>query len=428
MAGLLSTDASESAKMPVMLTILIILFVAISGCEILLEQLNLRHQQRHGRTIPPAFAGALDQHHLGRAVDYALAKGRVALSEELFGKTVLALFIFAGLLPRYDRLIVGVSGSFVADGVLFVTGLVLATTLLGIPFSLWKTFGVEARFGFNTTTLRLWCSDFVKSLLLGLVLLGLLCGGALALIRWSPLHWWLWVWGLFAVTTLLLMYLSPLLIEPLFFKFKPVTRGDLEVAINALMTRAGLQVERVSQVDASRRSRHSNAYFTGIGKVKRIVLFDTLLEQLDDAEILAVLAHEVGHWKKKHIFKRLLWTELLALIVCYAGYRLLDWGRLPELLGLDGGSFYLQVVILLFGAGLLAFPFTPLSSWRSRRDENQADDFACALLGDGEALASGLIKLSAENFANLHPHPCYAWFYSSHPPIVARVRRLRRSR
>jgi STE24 endopeptidase len=220
------------------------------------------------------------------------------------------------------------------------------------------------------------------------------------------------------------MYLSPYVIEPLFNKFEPVKEEGLEGDIRTLMAKTGLKVSRVMQMDASRRSRHSNAYFTGIGKVKRIVLYDTLLKQMTHDEVLAVLAHEVGHWKKGHIWKRLVMTEVMALASFYLAYRLTAWGGLPGLLRLPNSSFAAQLVILAFIGAIAAFPFTPLSNWLSRRQEREADGFASALTGTPAALASSLIKLSSENLANLHPHPVYAQFYYSHPPVVERVRKL----
>jgi STE24 endopeptidase len=257
-----------------------------------------------------------------------------------------------------------------------------------------------------------------------MLLLSLLVSGALALIRWSPGFWWLWVWGFFAAITVFLIYISPYVIEPLFLKFSSVDEKGLEEEIRAMMEKAGVKVSRVMQVDASRRSRHSNAYFTGIGRVKRIVLFDTLLTQMNHREILAILAHEVGHWKKGHLLKRLILTEAGALIAFYLSFRLLQWGGLPGLIGLSNSSLPAKLVIIMFLGSLVAFPFTPLSSWLSRRHEWQADQFACELSGTPDSLATALIKLSRENLANLHPHPLYAKFYYSHPPVVERVQRL----
>ncbi|MBS1125715.1 MAG: Ste24 endopeptidase [Nitrospirae bacterium] len=248
---------------------------------------------------------------------------------------------------------------------------------------------------------------------------------ALWLVQASPGWWWLWVWLFFLAFGIFMMYISPYVIEPLFFKFEPVKVEGLEARVRALMEKAGLKVSRVFQVDASRRSRHSNAYFTGIGKVKRIVLFDTLLQQMTQDEVLAVLAHEVGHWKKKHVLKRIVMTEIMALIGIVAGFRLLQGSWLSDLLRLGNASFFAKVVILGFLASIVTFPLTPLFSYLSRRDERESDQFARELTGDPGAMASALVKLSKENLSNLHPHPLYAAFYYSHPPVVERIRELK---
>jgi len=220
------------------------------------------------------------------------------------------------------------------------------------------------------------------------------------------------------------MYISPYVIEPLFFKFEPVQTEGLEEEIRALMGKAGLKVSSVFQVDASKRSRHSNAYFSGIGRVKRIVLFDTLLESMNKSEILAVLAHEVGHWKKKHVLKRIILTETVALGTIFVACKLLAWEGLPGVIGLQGGSFYVRLAVLGFLGSLVMFPLTPALSLLSRKHEWQADRYACKLTGRPLDLASALVRLSKENLANLHPHPLYAAFYYSHPPVVQRIGKL----
>ena len=332
--------------------------------------------------------------------------------------------MFGGLLGIYDQWVSSLSTSFVVSGLLFFLFLTLAETLLDIPFSLYLTFRIENRYGFNTMTKKLWLTDLLKSTAISLLILSLLVTGAFTLISWSPGFWWLWVWGFFAAISIFLMYIAPYVIEPLFFKFSPIEEKGLEEEIRHMMKKAGVQVSRVMQVDASRRSRHSNAYFTGIGRVKRIVLFDTILTQMNHKEILSILAHEVGHWKKGHIVKRLILIEAGGLLVSYLAFRLLQWGGLPGLVGLTGSSFPAQFVILMFLGSLVAFPLSFLFNWLSRRHEWQADQFACNLSGMPGALATALIKLSRENLANLHPHPFYAKFFYSHPPIVERVQTL----
>ena len=407
------------------MTLLVLcIWLIITAFGYLLRALNLRHLRLHGNVLPPEFNGIIDSETLRRTVAYTVDQSRVGLLESLYDNLLLLLFLFAGILPLYDRWVASLTPSFIVGGVLFFLLITLAQTLLDIPFDLYRTFRLETRYGFNTTTGRLWLADLFKGTGITMILLGSLTGGALAIIQWSPAWWWLWVWGFFAVVSLVLMYLAPYVIEPLFNKFEPVKEEGLEEEIRLMAERAGLTVSRVMQIDASKRSRHSNAYFTGIGRVKRIVLYDTLIRQMTHQEILAVLAHEIGHWKRGHIWKHLVMTEVGALLACYAAWWLLGWGGLPGLIGLSGGSFAAQLTIFAFLGSMLAFPFTPISSWLSRRHEWEADRFATELSSHPEALASALIKLSAENLSNLHPHPLYAWFYYSHPPVVERVRRL----
>jgi STE24 endopeptidase len=256
-------------------------------------------------------------------------------------------------------------------------------------------------------------------------LLALLVAVAFWLIGWSPQHWWLWVWGFMAVFSLFMMFISPYIIEPLFNNYEPVTEKGLKEDIRVMLEKAGLKVGKVLQMDASRRSNHSNAYFTGIGKVKRIVLYDTLIRQMSHGEIVAVLAHEIGHWKKGHIWKRLLWAEILALGGAWLSFKLLAWPGLPGLLSFPADiSLPARMVVLGFAASLVLFPVGPFSAWRSRCQEREADRFASDLTGRPQDLASALVKMSAENLSNLFPHPLYAGFHYSHPPVVERVRML----
>lgn len=407
--------------------VLLAAFVAVLMFEYALDWLNMRHLRRYGHQVPPEFSGHIDQELLTRTSAYTLSRNRLGLVESLLGNLLLIVFLFGGLLALYDGWITALTDSFLLAGLLFFFGLALVRWLLDVPFSLYRNFVIEERFGFNTLTWRLWLSDLIKGTLVSLILSALLLGGALWLVQLSPAWWWLWVWLFFALFSLFLMYLSPYVIEPLFFKFEAIREEGLEERIRNMMAKAGLEVSRVFQVDASRRSRHSNAYFTGIGRVKRIVLFDTLLEQMDQEEVLAVLAHEVGHWKKRHVLKRLLTAQLIALVGLFLAQTLIDSDVLPGLLGLEHASFFAQLMILSLLASLAGFPLTPLTSWLSRRDEYQADAFARELSGRPEALASALVKLSRENLANLHPHPWYAAFHYSHPPVVERIRSLLRA-
>lgn len=408
-----------------MTIILLLAFMAVIGAGYWLKYLNLSHLKVHGHTVPPEFVGAVDPATLAKISDYTVENSRFGLIESLIDNAVLIAFLFLGLLGIYDEWIASLTGSFLGNGVLFFLVLTVAQTIMGIPFSLYRNFRIENKYGFNTMTVKLWLTDLVKGLAIGAVISTLMVLGALWLVSASPDLWWLWVWLFFLVVGIFMMYISPTLIEPLFFKFEPLKVEGLEERIRTLMEKAGLKVSRVFQVDASRRSRHSNAYFTGIGKVKRIVLFDTLLEQMTQDEILAVLAHEVGHWKKKHVLKRIIMTEAMAFCGIVAAYWLLQGSWLPNIIGLADASFYAKAVILGFLLSIVTFPLTPLFSYLSRRDERESDRFAADLTGGTEAMASALVKLSKENLSNLHPHPLYAAFYYSHPPVVERIRQLK---
>jgi STE24 endopeptidase len=402
------------------------LFCAVTAFSYWLRHINLQHLKRHGSRVPEGFEGAIDVEKLRTSTAYTFDSSRLGLWDSLCDNALLILFLFGGVMVMYDRFVVGLTGSYLLSAILFFLLLTWAQTLMGIPFDLYGTFVIEARFGFNTTTPKLWLADFIKSQAIAALLLSFLIAAVFWLISWSPQQWWLWVWGFMAVFSLFMMFISPYVIEPLFNRYEPIHEEGLEDEIRVMMERAGLKVGKVLQMDASKRSRHSNAYFTGIGKVKRIVLYDTLIRQMSHGEIVAVLAHEIGHWKKGHIWKRLLWAETLALVGAWLAFKVLHWPGLPDLLELPSDiSLPARMVVLTFIASLVLFPLSPLSAWRSRCQEREADRFAADLTGRPQDLASALIKMSAENLSNLFPHPWYADFYYSHPPVVERVRTLR---
>jgi STE24 endopeptidase len=407
--------------------ILFCTFAAITAFTYWLRHINLRHLKQHGNNVPQGFEDAINEEKLRTSSAYSFDSSRLGLWDSLFDNAMLIIFLFGGLLATYDQFVSSLHASPIISAILFFLLLSWGSTLLGIPFDLYGTFRIEARYGFNTTTPGIWMTDFIKAQVIGAVLMSFLIAVVFWLISWSPLQWWLWVWGFMALFSLFMMFISPYVIEPLFNTYEPVTEEGLEEDIRVMMAKAGLKVGKVQQMDASRRSNHSNAYFTGIGKVKRIVLYDTLIKQMSHAEIVAVLAHEIGHWKKGHIWKRLVWAEIMALAGSWISFRLLAWPGLPGLLGLpDDLSLPSKMVVLGFVASLALFPLGPFSAWRSRCHEREADTFASDLTGKPEDLASALIKMSAENLSNLFPHPLYAGFYYSHPPVVERVYALRK--
>lgn len=382
---------------------------------------------RFGLSIPPEFEGKIDENLLKKTQEYEEEKTRFSFISSIFGNVITIIFIFGGLLNIYNSWIASLNWPFILTGILFLLILSYASTFLSIPFSLYSTFKIENKYGFNTTTPKLWLTDFLKSILVSTILMGIVALVGLWLIQSSPNYWWIWVWGFFLIFSLFMMYISPYVIEPLFNKFTPIEEEGIEDKIKKLMQKVNLKVSRVFKMDASKRSRHTNAYFTGIGRAKRIILYDTLLEKMNHDEILSVLAHEAGHWKKKHVLKMIIVLELISLIGIYISFRILQTDLLTALFQIKQGTFFAKVIILGFIGGIISFPFIPLSNYVSRRFEREADRFACELTGNSESMASALIKLSKDNLSNLHPYPFYAAFYYSHPPIVQRIKDIKKT-
>jgi STE24 endopeptidase len=403
----------------------LLIFVSVTAARLGLSWLNLRHLEREGHRVPSLLAREVDAEKLGKISRYTAERARFGLVHSIASNLVMGGFLFAGGLERYDAWVTSMHHGFVWSGVVFFAGLLLAGAILEVPFQLYGDFRIEQRHGFNRQSAGLWWSDWLKSTVLSLALSCALAAGALALVQATPNTWWIWVSALITGVSLLLTFLSPYVIEPLFHKMEPLEVSGLSDGIRSMTEKAGVHLGRVLKVDASRRSSHSNAYFTGLGRVKRVVLFDTLLTQMSHQQILAVLAHELGHWKKHHVLIRMLTMQVLLVAGAYLAFRLAPSVALPELVGLTTASFAARVVILMLAASALMFPLTPLFAAWSRHDEREADRFAVDLHGHAHDLADALAKLGTENLSNLHPHPLYAAFYYSHPPLVERIGTLR---
>jgi STE24 endopeptidase len=399
-------------------------YIAVTALGYWLDFLNLSHMKKHGAVIPPEFEGQIDDALLTKTSKYNVEHTKFDFIASVVNNIVFLVFIFY-LLNVYNSWVLSLNLSFIVTGLLFFLLLSYADTVISMPFSLYSTFKIENKYGFNTMTFKLWITDTIKSLLISTILMGLLIAVALLLILKSPEFWWLWVWCFFLVFGIFMMYISPYVIEPLFHKFAPVDDEELETGIRAIMQKGGIKVSRVFKVDASKRTKHTNAYFTGIGKLKRIVLYDTLLEKMDRDEVLSVLAHEAGHWKKKHVLKRIVVSETIAFVVIYAAYRLLQSDLLINLFHIEQSSFFAKLIILGFIGSLVSFPFSPVFHYFSRKHEYAADKYSYDLTGNTESMISALVKLSKDNLSNLHPHPLYALFHYSHPPVLERIRAIR---
>ena len=394
---------------------------------------HIRHVARHRTTVPQAFAAQVSLTAHQKAADYTISKTRFSLLELALSSAVLLGWTLLGGLDALNGWLLMQLGGGLLQQLALVSAFVLIGALLELPVSLYQTFVIEERFGFNKMRLGLWLADLLKSSLLGAAL-GL---PLLALMLWlmaaAGALWWLWAWGLWMGFNLLMLVLFPTLIAPLFNRFRPLEDQALKQRVTALMQRCGFAAKGLFVMDGSRRSAHANAYFTGFGAAKRVVFFDTLLAKLSPAEVDAVLAHELGHFHHKHIIKRIAGMFALSLL----GFALLGWlsGQSWFYVGL-GVTPNLQLpgiphapndalALLLFMLALPVFGFliAPVLAQRSRRDEFEADAYAAAQTS-GTALRLALLKLFEDNASTLTPDPVYARFYYSHPPASERLARL----
>lgn len=402
----------------------LIIYIAGSFFRLFLTKINVNHLRHHGQKVPPVFAGEIDETTMTRMMNYTTQSARFGSIEGIFDDGLTLLILLSGLLPWLLSLVFALKIHFILSGLFFFGILALIGGVFDIPFDLYGHFVIEKKYGFSTMTIKLWITDLIKSIVISSILMGILLGAFLALLHYAPNSWWLWIWIVFASFQLLMLWLYPIVIAPLFNKYEPVKNEGLKEAIIAMMARVGLKTQGVYQVDAGKRSKHTNAYFTGLGKSKRIVLYDTLLASHTDEEILSVLAHEIGHWKKKHIIKQLIFVELGSLPVFYLFYRLLNWPLLYQTFGFEQAVSYVGLLLLAAVFSPLTFFFTPIGAMVTRKFEREADDFAHHLTGTSVPMCNALKRLAKDNLANLFPHPFYAWFYYSHPPLIERISRL----
>lgn len=394
---------------------------------------QVRHVATHRGAVPPAFAHRISLSAHQKAADYTLAKARVSLIDITLSAAVLLCWTLLGGLDWLNRWLLEFISPGLWQQLALLASFAVISALIELPLSLYQTFRLEQRFGFNQMTPGLWLADLLKSTLVGAII-GLPLA---ALILWlmgstGPL-WWLWAWGAWTAFNLLLMWIFPSFIAPLFNKFEPLADESLKSRVTRLMERCGFAAKGLFVMDGSRRSAHANAYFTGFGNSKRVVFFDTLLRQLSPGEVEAVLAHELGHFKHKHISKRM----VLMFGVSLLGFALLGWLSqqlwfytglgvsvlLGPNIGVAAENNALALLLFMLAVPVFSFFVTPLMSAMSRRDEFEADAYAMQQ-ADGAQLASALLKLYEDNASTLTPDPWYVSFYYSHPPAVDRLARM----
>ena len=396
--------------------------------ELWLDRLNRRHVLAHADCVPPAFEHTIDQPTYEKSVRYTLAKNSLSQVEGTYNTAILLLALASGVLPLALRQTTAAFGhsAWAMAGFLFAVG--LGFSILGLPLAWHEQFRLEERFGFNTTTQKLWWVDRLKGLLLAILLGYPLVVLILKLVDWTGQWWWLWAWGSLLLFQLLMVVLAPVIIMPLFNKFTPLPEGSLRQRLLALGRKTAFPARNIQVMDGSKRSRHSNAFFTGFGRFRKIVLFDTLVAQLSEPELEAVLAHEIGHYKKRHIVKILAWSAIASLAGFYALSLLIQQHWFYRAFGFEPAQPAAALLLFALLSGAVTFWLSPLANLWSRRYEYEADSYAAHITGEVDSLTGALRKLNEKNLSNLTPHPLFSAFYYSHPTLLERETALTKLR
>jgi STE24 endopeptidase len=405
------------------------LFLAALALSLVLQLWLAARQRRYVRAhrdaVPAHFSERIGLAAHRKAADYTVARNGLGVAETVFDATVLLLLTLGGGLALIAAGVAALPLPPLARDVAMVVAVAAIGGALALPIAWYRTFVIEERFGFNRMTLGLWAADIFKGALVGAALGIPLVALVLWLMERAGRNWWLWAWIAWVAFQALVLVLYPTLIAPLFNKFRPLTDASIRERIERLLARCGFAAKGLFVMDGSRRSAHGNAYFTGFGAARRIVIFDTLLDRLAPEEIEAVLAHELGHFKLRHVLKRALWLAIGSLgLLALLGW-LVDEPWFYAGLGVPGAAPRYGVALVLFMLALPVFTFlaTPLSALYSRRHEYEADVYA-ASHASAAALVEALVKLYEDNASTLTPDPLHSAFYDSHPPAAARIARL----
>jgi STE24 endopeptidase len=410
-------------------TVFLAMLALTTALRVWLALRQMRHVAAHRDAVPAEFADRIPLADHQKAADYTTAKLRLGMVELAVDVALLLAFTFGGLLATFDAFWRGILSDAGFYGLALFASVGVTGFVVGLPFALYRTFNLEARFGFNKMTPGLYVADLVKQLILT-VLIG---APLLLLVLWlmgaMGEQWWLYVWMTWLAFNLLVLLLYPTFIAPLFNKFAPLAEGEVKQRIEALLARCGFASSGLFVMDGSKRSAHGNAYFTGFGRSKRIVFFDTLIDKLAPGEVEAVLAHELGHYKRRHIAKRIVVMSALSLALLWLLGQLIDqsWFYAGLKVGADAtahGNTAMALILFSLVLPVFTFPFGPLMSWHSRKHEFEADAYA-AQQADGGELVAALVKLYRDNAATLTPDPLHSLFYDSHPPASERIAHLK---
>jgi STE24 endopeptidase len=400
----------------------ICIYFISAGLKTVIERININYLEKYGKTVPAAFQGIIYEEELNKIIRYTSDNVRFKLVQTTVIKSLFLFIVISGILPWLaDNL---TNTHFLLAGLVFFAFIGLIEALAGLPFDYYHSFVIEDRYGFNTKTIKIWISDLIKSLLVMIVLGGLLLSALLLLLKYTGTNWWVWAWAVFLCFQLLVTVLYPTVIAPLFNKFTPLEKSNLKDDIEQLAKQEGIEIEGIYQMDASRRTRHTNAYFSGLGKAKRIVLFDSLIQSHSQEEVLSILAHEIGHLKKNHIKKQLIISSIVSLFLFFMASKLITCRVLYESFGFSNTPYYVG----LFLVGILwepvSFFLSPVGMAISRKFEREADYYSIEITKRAKPLSTALKKMAKENLSNLRPHPLYVFFNYSHPPLLERIEYL----
>ncbi len=385
-----------------------------------LEIRNQRYIQNHKNQLPDKFKQIVTLKEHIKAADYSSAKTKAGYIFRVFNLAILLIWTIGGGLNYINEQALSISNNFYLQGIILFLIFFTISTVLSLPESIYSTFIIEEKFGFNKTTTKTFLLDLVKSLLLNIIIIIPILFVMLYIIESLGTYWWIYCFIFLSLVQFTLMYLYPRVIAPIFNKFSPLEDGELKNEITSLLNSCDFKNSGIFIMDASRRSTQGNAYFTGFGKNKRIVFFDTLVKNLTNNEIIAILAHELGHFKKRHIHKSLLISLFLSFIAFYILSILINSQPFLDSHGVTHNSKYLTLLLFTIVAGVYTFWMTPIFSYFSRKNEFEADAFASENT-DAHDLISALIKLYKENASTLTPDPLYSKFYHSHPPAKIRI-------
>ena len=400
----------------------IIIYVFGSVADILIDIINANHLKKNGMIVPHGFSAYIDDSKLKKINSYTVDNTKISVIKSLVSMVFFLAVILYGFLPWLSGQVEGLN--YIFAGLIFFTVPGIITAILGLPFNYYSVFIIEEKYGFNKMDIKTWILDNIKSLVISLILGGILLSLLLMMINFTGKLWWLWAWAIFLAFQLLMTVIYPTIIAPIFNKFTPIDDRELDEAIRKLAEKEGVSVTGIFKMDAGKRSRHTNAYFSGLGKSKRIVLYDTLIESNDRDEILAVLAHEIGHLKKGHIKKQLILMSAISLALFYIAAWMIDWDIMYKSFGFSAKPFYAGLFLISILWGPVGFFVSPAFMALSRRFERESDKFARNAMNSPKPLVNALRKMAMDNLSNLCPHSLYVKFNYSHPPITERIKNL----